>query len=1002
MISLDTRSWSAAIAPIRRAVSSVALLFLTLQFNLAPQLFAQGAAATQAAAPPAAGTPVPGLEVLGIVDGIPIHQFEWDRLATPYYREVEGEAGRKLTADEQRLLRENVLHELIRERLWLADGRRRGMTVPDAEVDARMKQSQFFKTNGRLDEGKFLAFKRSPASNYPELRAQLAMGLLLEQYTRWMERRFGPRDTELKQAYRERTSLATIRFLHLGPDAVSLDPEATEAEIRAYYDEHPAEFQAPAEARIQYVKIQQPVPEPAAADTSRDAAAQASLRAGKELLAAIQAGAPPETAARIHGGFHDSGNFRVGDPIRGLGRSELLTDAVSGTEAGAWIKEPIRIGGFHVVARVVEKKSSRAVPFRESVALAKRRADAAKRDEFIDSLARAEVTRRSDEYKHPRLVATVLARPLAAFEDPKPIAAKEIKTALDRARKAARVSDTARVWLDSVRTTLPALLAADRRAASAAKAMRDVAADLRRGDRGDDVAARRLATLSRLGLWKGEPPARAGLAEGAFLDSLYALRAGGVVGPRVARDSIFVARVDSIDLTFVPPYEALRQEARAAAIQSSHLKAERDAEAWFADRREKYLTPPKYVIDLVTFPSKSKSDTTLVLEDSVAAYHVAHPLEFTEPARIRVRHILVSARSADSPRVKEEAKAKAVALRARLRKGEDFAAVAREASDDKGSASRGGDLGELLRSQLVPEFANAAFALPPGEVSEPVLTPFGYHLIRVDERTPERLRPLEECRSEIRKFLSEQWADTLARRGAEALIEAARDSASFAALSAPAGGVHRFGPVGNNDRLGEIGPVLGVSEWLAPVAEGTITPEPLFTQEGYLVARKLREIAATRAPFADVRDKVVADYQISRRRAIADSLANHVREALAAGADLDSLAVPFGGLRMSRPFGRSGPIPEFARDASLGRDSLYLERVFASKPGAALPPLSGSSGTLFALLESIVDPPAAEFSKRRDELRRELLEQRTAAWTERLRSRAVVTIRRADLKVLLH
>ena len=111
-------------------------------------------------------------------------------------------------------------------------------------------------------------------------------------------------------------------------------------------------------------------------------------------------------------------------------------------------------------------------------------------------------------------------------------------------------------------------------------------------------------------------------------------------------------------------------------------------------------------------------------------------------------------------------------------------------------------------------------------------------------------------------------------------------------------------------------------------------------------------------------------------------------------------AVPFGGLRTSKPFGRSGPIPDFARDATLGRDSLYLERIFSSKGGAALPPLQGAGGTLLAKVDAITEPPASDFSKRRDELRRELVEQRTEAWTERLRSRATVTIRRADLKGL--
>ena len=955
--------------------------------------------ATGASAQTQPGPPTSGGDIIAVVEGIPIRQFEWDRLAGPYYHQVEAEAGRKLSESEQRLLKQNVLHELIRERLWIADAKRRGMTVTDADVDARMKQSPYFKTNGKVDEGKFLAFKRSTTSNYPELRAQLQMGLLLEQYTRWMERRFGPREAELKQAFRERTVQATLRYLLLGAESVSLEATATDADIRAYYDEHPAEFLAPEEARIQYVKVQTPAADAAASDSAREAASQASLKAAKDLLAAIQGGAPPETAARVHGGFHDSGTFRVGDPIRGLGKSEALVDAVHATEAGAWIKDPVRVGPLYIVARVLERKAARPVPFREAVSLAKRRADAEKREAEIDALARAELTGKGSDYRRPRLVASVLARPLAAFEDPMPVSAKEVSKALDRARKAAGVPKSDRAWLDSVRTTLPAAIAAERRAAAAGKAMSDIVADLKRGDAPAAVAKRRLASLSRVGLWRGQPPADAGLAEGAFLDSLYDLRPGAVLGPRASRDTLFVARVDSLDTDFVAPYDAVKQEARSAALLKRRQATEREAEAWFADHRERYLRPLRFVLDAVVF-SKTKTDTTLVPDDSVAAYHREHAIEFTEPARVKVRHILFAVQPSDPPRVKEEARTKALGVRARIRKGEDFAALARELSDDKGSAARGGDLGEILRSQVTPDFGTPAFALPVGEVSEPVLTQYGYHLIRVDARTPERLRPIEECRSEIRKLLADEIADTLARRGAEALIEAARDSASLAALAAPAGGVHRYGPVGNNDRIGPLAPALGLSEWIGPVAEGEIAPTPLPIEEGYLVARKVRDVAPAPAPFGEVKDRVVNDYQLSRRREIADSLTARMREAVAAGADLDSLAVVYGGLRVSKPFGRSGPIPDLARDATLARDSLFLERVFASKPGASLPPLAGTSGTLFSTLDTLVEPPPTDYAKRRDELHREIVDQRTEAWTDRLRSRATIAIERPDLRGL--
>jgi parvulin-like peptidyl-prolyl isomerase len=91
------------------------------------------------------------------------------------------------------------------------------------------------------------------------------------------------------------------------------------------------------------------------------------------------------------------------------------------------------------------------------------------------------------------------------------------------------------------------------------------------------------------------------------------------------------------------------------------------------------------------------------------------------------------------PRDDAQALARVIEVQKKLAAGEDFAALAAQYSDDPGSKTQGGDLGWFARGQgLVKEFEDAAFSLPIGEVSEPVKTQFGYHLIRVDEKDPAR------------------------------------------------------------------------------------------------------------------------------------------------------------------------------------------------------------------------------------------------------------------------
>lgn len=111
---------------------------------------------------------------------------------------------------------------------------------------------------------------------------------------------------------------------------------------------------------------------------------------------------------------------------------------------------------------------------------------------------------------------------------------------------------------------------------------------------------------------------------------------------------------------------------------------------------------------------------------------------------VRARHILV------------EEEAQAIAVRERLEAGEEFAEIAREVSQDPGSARNGGDLGFFTAGRMVAPFSEAAFALEPGEVSEPVETQFGWHVIKVEERRETQMPEFEEMREQIDNFLTRQ------------------------------------------------------------------------------------------------------------------------------------------------------------------------------------------------------------------------------------------------------
>jgi peptidyl-prolyl cis-trans isomerase SurA len=148
-----------------------------------------------------------------------------------------------------------------------------------------------------------------------------------------------------------------------------------------------------------------------------------------------------------------------------------------------------------------------------------------------------------------------------------------------------------------------------------------------------------------------------------------------------------------------------------------------------------------------------------VTDEDVKNYWQTHPQEFQAGEEIRVRHIFLSL-AADAPAADvERTRARAEKVLARLRAGEDFARVAREVSQGP-SASEGGELGWLKRGTMQPEVEKVAFALHPGEISEPVRTRGGYQILRVEERRGGGVRPLDEVKDEIRDRLMNEQIET--------------------------------------------------------------------------------------------------------------------------------------------------------------------------------------------------------------------------------------------------
>jgi peptidyl-prolyl cis-trans isomerase C len=155
------------------------------------------------------------------------------------------------------------------------------------------------------------------------------------------------------------------------------------------------------------------------------------------------------------------------------------------------------------------------------------------------------------------------------------------------------------------------------------------------------------------------------------------------------------------------------------------------------------------------FITKEFVERVAVSTKEVRAYYDGHPQDFKQPEQVRASHILVkNNRHADESQ-RAEAGEKIRQIQQKLQEGEDFASLAKAFSQCPSSA-KGGDLGYFRRGQMVKPFEDVAFALEPGEVSDPVETKFGYHLIKVTDKKPEKTIPYEDIKESIEQYLKDK------------------------------------------------------------------------------------------------------------------------------------------------------------------------------------------------------------------------------------------------------
>jgi len=388
-----------------------------------------------------------------------------------------------------------------------------------------------------------------------------------------------------------------------------------------------------------------------------------------------------------------------------------------------------------------------------------------------------------------------------------------------------------------------------------------------------------------------------------------------------------------------------------------------DDRLWRAWRDQKDTAQVTFV---ALSPDRIPDDKVSVSDDELSQYLKEHEKDLLRTGRAVVSIVAM-------PRVLGAAdtlaaRQKALQLRDEILKGAKFEDIARSESSDTASGAQGGDLGKGVKGRFVAPFENAAYALKVGEISQPVKTDFGFHLIRVDSRKGDTIAlhhiliPIQ-LRDEAATQLDRR-ADTLAKIGANKLQPAAFDEATRA-LGLP---VHKIVVAEGQPAMLDGAYVPDISAWAFRGVKPGETSDLIDAPTGYYLAR-LDSIEHGGAPTLesakpDLRDRVLRqkklDLLVAEGQALAGAAAKSTLESAAQAKGLTPAKSP--------PFTRMSDVP------GLGRFNEAIGAAFALPIGVVSAPIKTQDNVVVLRIDQRKLADRATFDAQKDQQRASLMD----------------------------
>lgn len=393
--------------------------------------------------------------------------------------------------------------------------------------------------------------------------------------------------------------------------------------------------------------------------------------------------------------------------------------------------------------------------------------------------------------------------------------------------------------------------------------------------------------------------------------------------------------------------------------------ADAEVAARFNASPEAYRVPEKRRVRYIAVNASDLAPRMTVTPAEVEARYRENLQAFSTPEQVEASHILFKTEGKDEATVQKTAEG----ILAKAKGGGDFAALAKQWSEDEGSKETGGSLGYFGRGAMVKEFEDAAWALAPGQVSDLVKSPFGFHIIKTTGTREATTRTLDQARQQIEAELRSQKAQAEATRIADAVAAGVNASADLERVA----GEQKL-TVGDSGLFSRDEPLAGLGFAPAVAAEafrltdGQVS-ERLLTNDGYAIIA-LVEIRPSALPTLDeVRPRVRDDVIRAKALGLATSRAASVSKS--GGANFAAAVKAAGGrLAQTELIARGATLPE------IGVNQKVETALFALKAGETSAPISTDAAVVVGRVVERQDMDPAAFEAERDTVRTELMRQR--------------------------